>query len=229
MGEKEDKWIKWNCRIRNVTVTVKASCNNFLWVCWGSVVLPLDLTPCWKLTNHLLIKTIHSIVRVTRLHIIFLKTLFQSSHHTHKLLICFNHCCVSYVKLRSKHLYTEEASLTPFWMNSLPNFLYVSFHGTLYYIQYMNRSIHILQTQNLCWKHKNNMNSLYMHNNVVSILLSFICKIKIRRDIKKFLSHSFSTQSHQRYLKLSFGKQWNDYRGKNHANPFGQCWSHEWY
>ena len=46
-------------------------------------------------------------------------------------------------------------------------------------------SIHILQThitrQNSCWKHMNNMNSLYIYNNILSILLSFICKINISK------------------------------------------------
>ena len=40
----EDNWIKWNCRIRNVTVLVKVFCNNVLWEVYigvsGRLVLP---------------------------------------------------------------------------------------------------------------------------------------------------------------------------------------------
>ena len=53
--KKEDNWIKWNCRIRNVTVMVKVSCNNVPWEVYIGVSLqggaPIGPSPLLKINK----------------------------------------------------------------------------------------------------------------------------------------------------------------------------------
>ena len=101
-----------------------------------------------------------------------------------RLLIHFNHC-LSVISTIHQPIFRTHIQRWGF-TNSLTEFLKVDFHGTLQHTQYMNTSIHTLQPHNyhktelIVETHKHNI-SLDRNNNVVSKLLSLICKNTISK------------------------------------------------